>query len=86
MTKDDSHSLQGEWESATKRGAVVDVQGAEGKVPDLGCEGVQVNGTGWHEDETKQIMDWWGWGKGFRMDTTLWGAVRAGLDRGAGTY
>lgn len=58
----------------------------KGKCQTWGVRVSRYNGTGWHEDETRQRMDWWGRGKGFRMDTTLWGAVRAGMDRGAGTY
>ena len=48
-----------------------------------GCRGKH---TGWDEYEIRQRMDWWGQRKGFRMDTALQGAVRAGLDRGAGTH
>ena len=69
-----------------KKKGVLSVQGGEGNLPDSECEDVQVNTQEGDEYEIRQRMDWWGQWKGFRMDTALWGAVRAGLDRGAGTH
>ena len=48
-----------------------------------GCPGKR-HRMAWGWDKTKNGLV--GVGEGVRMDTALWGAVRAGLDRGARTY